>query len=111
MNKLISSGLIAMLCGVGIAASAQTTTTTPSATMKSTMTPKDGMAPKDGMGMQAGMKMDMKMMDTNGDGKISKAEYNKYHALMWTKMKKDKGGMVGMSDMQMMMKDSHSEQK
>ena len=55
--------------------------------------------------------MDMKMMDTNGDGKISKAEYNKYHALMWTKMKKDKGGMVGMSDMQMMMKDSHSEQK
>lgn len=55
---------------------------------------------KHGMGMKHGM--DMKMMDANGDGMVSKDEYMKYHEAMWAKMKKDKNGMVMMDDMGMM---------
>ena len=46
----------------------------------------------------------MKMMDTNGDGKISKEEYMAYHEKMWNKMKKDSNGMV---DAKAMMKMHH----
>ena len=53
-----------------------------------------------GMAMQGGM--DMKMMDTNGDGMISKAEFTKHHDSMYDKMKKDGNGMVSIKDMQMM---------
>jgi sulfatase maturation enzyme AslB (radical SAM superfamily) len=49
------------------------------------------------------MKMDMKMMDTNSDGMISKEEFMKFHEDMWAKMKKNKSGMVDMKDMQTMM--------
>lgn len=45
------------------------------------------------------MGMDMKMMDTNKDGMISKDEFMKYHEAMWAKMKKNKSGMVDMKDM------------
>ena len=41
----------------------------------------------------------MKPMDTNGDGMVSRTEYNNYHASMWTKMKMTKGA-VPLSDMQ-----------
>ncbi len=47
--------------------------------------------------------MDMKAMDTNGDGMISKTEYMKHHEAMWAKMKKNSSGSVSMKDMQMMM--------
>jgi hypothetical protein len=46
--------------------------------------------------------MDMKKMDANGDGMISKSEFMKYHEAMWTKMKKNTKGMVDMKDMGMM---------
>ena len=61
------------------------------------------MATGGGMGM--GMGMDMKAMDTNGDGMISKKEWDSYHSMMWSKMKpKMKKGMMSMEDMQAMMK-------
>jgi hypothetical protein len=46
--------------------------------------------------------MDMKKMDANGDGMVSKDEWTKYHEAMWAKMKKGKNGMVDMNDMGMM---------
>ncbi len=49
------------------------------------------------------MKMDMKMMDKNGDGMISKQEFMNHHEMMFEKMKKNKDGMVDMKDMSMMM--------
>ena len=49
-----------------------------------------------------GMMMDMKKMDANGDGMISKEEFMKYHESMYDGMKKNKDGMVDMKDMQMM---------
>ena len=59
----------------------------------------NGMAMKDGKGMM----MDMTMMDTNGDGMISKDEFIKHHEIMYDKMKKSSNGMVSVKDMQMMM--------
>ena len=57
-----------------------------------------------GMAM-GGMGMNMKAMDTNGDGMISKKEWDSYHAMMWSKMKpKMKHGMMPMADMEAMMK-------
>lgn len=50
-----------------------------------------------GMSM-AGMDMSIKAMDANGDGKISKREYDRYHSMRWSKMK-SKGGMVSMDEM------------
>ena len=49
-----------------------------------------------------GMMMDMKAMDTNHDGMISKKEFMKFHEDMWAKMKKNKSGMGDMKDMEMM---------
>jgi hypothetical protein len=49
-----------------------------------------------------GMMMDMKAMDTNHDGMISKKEFMKFHEDMWAKMKKNKAGMVDIKDMEMM---------
>ena len=52
-----------------------------------------------------GMGMDMKAMDTNGDGMISKKEWDAHHSTMWNKMKpKMKKGMMSMPDMEAMMK-------
>ena len=56
-----------------------------------------------GMAMKGGM--DMKMMDTNNDGMISKEEFMKHHESMYEKMKKGSNGMVSTKDMQMMMDD------
>jgi Ca2+-binding EF-hand superfamily protein len=41
----------------------------------------------------------LKMMDTNGDGMISKTEYMKHHERMWAVFKKNKDGLVAMEDM------------
>jgi hypothetical protein len=48
---------------------------------------------------QAMEDMDIKKMDANGDGMISKSEFMKYHEAMWSKMKKNKNGMVNANDM------------
>jgi hypothetical protein len=53
--------------------------------------------------MKMGMKMDVKMMDTNGDGAISKDEFMRHHEMMYEKMKKNKTGTVDVKDMSMMM--------
>lgn len=53
---------------------------------------------KDGMSMQM-----MKMMDTNGDGMISRDEFMRHHEAMYDNMKKGSNGMVNVTDMQMMM--------
>ena len=53
--------------------------------------------------MKMGMKMDVKMMDTNGDGAISKDEFMRHHEMMYEKMKKNKNGTVDAKDMSMMM--------
>ena len=49
-----------------------------------------------------GHKMDHKMMDTNGDGMISKDEFMKYHESMWDKLKKNSAGTIAVKDMDMM---------
>ena len=41
----------------------------------------------------------LKMMDTNNDGMISKAEYMKHHERMWGVFKKNKDGLVSIEDM------------
>ncbi|MDB6061744.1 MAG: EF-hand domain pair family protein [Verrucomicrobiaceae bacterium] len=52
-----------------------------------------------GDGMEHGMEMhDMKAMDTNGDGMISKAEFMKYHEAKFDKMK-NKDGMLDVKSM------------
>ena len=45
----------------------------------------------------------MMAMDTNGDGMISRREYDAYHSAMWKSMKHSKG-MVSQSDMDLMRK-------
>lgn len=52
--------------------------------------------------MKKGMKMHMKMMDSNGDGAISKEEFMKHHEMMYDKMKKNERGAVDLKDMSMM---------
>jgi len=47
--------------------------------------------------------MGMKAMDTNGDGMISKKEWDAYHAGMWSRMKSKKG-MMPMADVEAMMR-------
>ncbi|MEO5658345.1 MAG: hypothetical protein ABIQ90_00920 [Polaromonas sp.] len=63
-----------------------------------------GMGMEKGMGM--GMDMDMKAMDANGDGMISKKEFDSHHQAMWKKMK-SKNGMVPIADMEAMMQGGH----
>ena len=78
MHRLLHIFLATGLAGVSIAAVAM-----------------DDMKPQ-------GMMMDMKAMDTNHDGMISKKEFMKFHEDMWAKMKKNKSGMVDMKDMEAM---------
>jgi hypothetical protein len=59
-----------------------------------------GKGNKGGMGMHMGM--DTKSIDTNGDGMISKKEFDSHHEAMWKKMK-SKNGMVSIADMEAMM--------
>jgi EF hand len=106
MKKLISIGLFAVLCGTAVAASAQDTTAkegmTPKAgaATKDGMPMKEGMAPKEGMGKKMGT--DMKAIDANGDGMISKDEFMKHHEAMFDKMKKGSNGMVSVKEMEAM---------
>lgn len=47
------------------------------------------------------MSKDMKAMDTNGDGMISKEEYMKHSEMMFEGMQKNKDGMIDMKHMSM----------
>lgn len=96
MGKLISISLAAVLVA-GISGCAR------DSMMMRQDSMQGGMAMKDGIGMKGGM--DMKMMDSNNDGMISKEEFMKHHESMYGKMKKDSNGMVSTKDMQMMMDD------
>jgi hypothetical protein len=70
--------------------------------------PGMGMGAMGGAHMGMGMGMDMKAMDTNGDGMISKKEFDSHHEAMWKKMK-SKNGMVSIADMEaMMMQGGHN---
>lgn len=53
--------------------------------------------------MGAGMGMGMKGMDANGDGMVSKKEWQAHHDMMWGKMK-SKNGIVPMAEIEAMMK-------
>ena len=48
-------------------------------------------------------KRDIKAMDANGDGMISRKEYDDYHAKLWKRMKPGRAGVPG-SDAVMMLK-------
>lgn len=48
--------------------------------------------------------MQMKNMDTDNDGTISKEEFMKAHEAMWDGMKKNKDGLVDIKEMQKMHK-------
>lgn len=45
-----------------------------------------------------GMHFSAKAMDTDNDGTISKDEFMKYHADMWSQMTKDSNGSMSMND-------------
>lgn len=97
MNKFISSGLALTLCAVGSVSMAQSAGTKPM--MESgTMTNSDG-AMRMGGRMQ---NMDMKLMDSNGDGMVSRAEFVKYHETVYDGMKKGSNGMISVKDMMAM---------
>jgi|GEM_PF-2111119 len=88
--------LIAVFCGaaaLGVAGQAVAQTTTPS----TTTTPGTTMMKEDKMTQR---EMRMKGMDTNNDGMVSRAEFNKYHSGMWNKMKRNAAGMAMMSDVE-----------
>jgi hypothetical protein len=53
------------------------------------------------MGM--GMMMDMKSLDANGDGQISKEEFTSHHGKMFQKMDKNGDGKVSADERHMMM--------
>ncbi len=91
--------LVAVLCGTALIgltgqAVAQGTPKDDKMMEKEKMMEKDKM-----MGTKM---MDMKMMDTNHDGMVSKEEFMAYHEAMWNKMKRNPAGMAMMSDVEMM---------
>jgi hypothetical protein len=45
--------------------------------------------------------MQMKNLDPDNDGTVSKEEFMKAHEAMWDKMKKNKDGLVDVKEMQM----------
>lgn len=63
---------------------------------------------RDDMDCGHGM-MQMKNMDTDNDGTVSKEEFMKAHEAMWEKMKKNKDGFVDVKAMQMGHKRSKKE--
>ena len=78
-----------------------TTTKTDTKPMHDDMSPGTSMEKHDGMDKHEGMgmHMDMKAMDSNGDGMVSKKEFLNYHTAMYDKMKKGPNGMISVTDM------------
>ena len=79
MSKLLSAVIAASIIGLSVSAIAA-----------------------DDMKHGKGMNMDMKAMDADSDGTVSKDEYMKYQESQYDKMKKNKDGTVDMKDMGMM---------
>lgn len=111
MNRCLSTALVASLCVFGTAVHAQdkekslpsgqqkVTPDTPMGKSASQMPASpgyDGMR-RDGA-MHDSMANDSKMVDANGDGMVSKAEFMKHAEAQWTSMKKDSKGMVKAAD-------------
>lgn len=107
MKTLIVLTACALACSVSVAQTASSAMGGASApaAMKSDMKSdmKKGtdagmpMAAESGSHMGMGS-MDLKAMDANGDGMISKKEWTDYHTMMWGKMKATKD-MVSLADM------------
>ena len=77
---------------------------TPAAKAEMKVEAKKGAMPMAGGASTSGTAaMGMKAMDTNGDGMISKKEWDSYHAGMWNRMKA-KNGMMPMAEVEAMMK-------
>jgi len=67
-------------------------------------------APAQARESNKGMMMDMKMMDANKDGMVSRDEYMKHHGMMFDKMSKNKD-MMDMKEMQSTMGRGHMDMK
>jgi hypothetical protein len=114
MNKLITIGLAAALCGTVLATSAQDATTKEGMAAMKVMDMKpmgmktmdantDGVISNDEFTKHHEAKWEkMKAMDANGDGMISKDEFTKHHEVVWQTMKKDSKGNVSPKDMEAM---------
>ncbi len=114
MNRILSTALVASLFAFGATAQAQDKELsqpsgqqkiTPDTPMGKTHREREARLQGDtmqhnGKKMAGEMKHDNKMVDSNGDGMISKAEFMKHHETMWSSMKKDSKGMVSATDYQ-----------
>lgn len=111
MKKVLIAAVTALVCTVGFA---QGTSAGGTATKEEITGQKSGSAKV--ASDRAEMKVDAKKanmpmagtpmmmeMDANGDGMISRREYDNYHSAMWKSMKQSKG-MVSKADMDAMRK-------
>lgn len=118
MKKVLLTAVAALVCSAGFAqapaagaAAAGSTATKEGLTgepSKGQQTARDKAqmrvdAKKSNMPMNATGGHTMMDMDTNGDGMISRREYDNYHNAMWKSMKQSKG-MVSKGDMDLILK-------
>jgi len=112
MNHSLLAGLLAISCGAAFAQAPAGTVKTPSqetnpqaAGGKSATKAEEKTEAKKGetstMGATSGG-MGAKAMDADGDGMITKKEFDNYYAGMWKKV--NKNGKVSTADMDAMMK-------
>ncbi len=106
MKHMIFLTSLALVCGSALAQQ-EPPAGKPAATAQMKVDDKKmpGMPMEAGAGgtRTMGMGMDMKAMDTNGDGMISKKEWQAHHNRMWGKMK-SRNGSVPMADVEAMLK-------
>lgn len=118
MNRSLLVALLALTCGAAFAQAPAGTTQRPSqetspaaaggapaAKAETKTEAKKGEMPAAGSTMGAGAgstATGMKGMDADGDGMVSKKEWDTYHSAMWKKM--NKGGKASMADVEAMMK-------
>jgi hypothetical protein len=76
---------------------------TPAVKAETKVEGKKGTTPMAGDSTSGTSTMGIKAMDTNGDGMISKQEWDAYHAGMWGRMK-SKNGMMPIADVEAAMK-------
>ena len=118
MKKVLLAAVAALVCSAGFAqapaagaAAAGSTATKEGLTgepSKGQQTARDKAqmrvdAKKGNMPMNATGGHTMMEMDANGDGMISRREYDNYHNAMWKSMKQSKG-MVSKGDMDLILK-------
>jgi hypothetical protein len=111
MKKVLVAAAVALVCSAGFA-QAPASGGMSSATAGEVKTQKDPAgdkahmkveAKKAAMPMGAGSSDMMTAMDTNGDGMISRAEWDAYHTTRWSKMKLT-NGMANQASLDAMMK-------